>query len=143
VGLAALLLIFTSMASVLLLYANGNYFYFFVGNPNFILPMLTSLFLFLYFKDLSIRQSRIINTIASSTFGVLLIHANSDIMRQWLWGDIVDVLTISKSTHYLLLTFISVFAVYASCVFIDQIRIIVIEKPFFNLFDKYMAKRNR
>jgi hypothetical protein len=142
VGLVALLLIFTSMTSVLLVYViKGNYFYFFVGNPNFILPTLTSLFLFLYFKDLNVPQSKIINTIASSTFGVLLIHANSDTMRQWLWGDIVNVLEISKSSNYLLLSFASVCIIYVSCVIIDQIRIHVIETPFFNFYDKYLIKR--
>jgi len=142
VGLVALLLVFISMTSVLLMYAiKGKYFYFFVGNPNFLLPTLTSIFLFLYFKDLNVPQSKIINTIASSTFGVLLIHANSDTMRQWLWGDIVNVLEISKSSNYLLLSFASVCIIYVSCVIIDQIRIHVIETPFFNFYDKYLIKR--
>lgn len=144
-GLVSILLVFASVASVLLvLYitkGSGDA-YLFVNNPNFILPTITSVSLFVFFKDLNIPHSRIINTIASSTFGVLLIHANSDVMRQWLWYDVVDVVTLSNSHNYILLTFVSVLVIYAVCVIIDQIRIVFIEKPFFSILDKYMMHKS-
>ena len=37
------------------------------------------------------KHVKLINTISASTFGVLLIHANSDFMRQWLWNDTIVV----------------------------------------------------
>jgi len=64
--------------------------YNYVCDSNQILPVLTGFSTFILFKDLPIPQNRIINNIAATTFGILLIHANSDLMRQWLWKDVVD-----------------------------------------------------
>lgn len=61
--------------------------YYFVSDSNKIFAVLVAVSMFLFFKDLNIRQSKVINTIAASTFGVLCIHANSGLMRQWLWTD--------------------------------------------------------
>lgn len=49
------------------------------------LAVLFSVFAFAFFKNINIKQSKIINTISATTFGVLLIHSNSDAMRIWLW----------------------------------------------------------
>ena len=46
-----------------------------------------AVFLFLYFKNMHIGYNRLINIVAASSLGVLIIHANSDVMRQWLWKD--------------------------------------------------------
>lgn len=51
--------------------------YWFVADSNKILAVLTSVSSFMYFKDLHIKQSKFINTVSASTFGVLCIHANS------------------------------------------------------------------
>lgn len=40
------------------------------------------------FEDTTIEVHQ---QIAQSCFGVLLIHANSDTMRQWLWKDTLNV----------------------------------------------------
>lgn len=45
---------------------------------------LLAVFAFLMFKNIQIPYNKGINTVAASTFGVLLIHANSDAMRKWL-----------------------------------------------------------
>lgn len=58
----------------------------FVSDSNRIVATST----FLWFKNLNISYSKIINAIGGSTFGVLLIHANSDAMHQWLWQDTVN-----------------------------------------------------
>lgn len=66
-------------------------------------------------------QSRVINTIGGSTFGVLCIHANSDTMRKWLWGTVLNV----KGAYSLpfgnlvLFSVISVFGVFEVCLIID------------------------
>lgn len=41
--------------------------------------------MFVFFKNLKLKYNPAINTVAASTFGVLLIHANSNTMIQWLW----------------------------------------------------------
>lgn len=64
--------------------------FYFVADSNQIFALLIGFTTFMWFKDLDIRQSRIINLLGGATFGVLLIHAHSDTMRQWLWFDTID-----------------------------------------------------
>ena len=58
--------------------------YWFVSDSNKILALLNALCLFNFFRTLRLPYSKLINAIGSTTFGVLLIHANSDAMRRWL-----------------------------------------------------------
>lgn len=64
--------------------------FFFISDSNKILSLAIAVSSFMYFKDLRIPHSRLINAVGGATFGVLLIHANSDAMRTWLWGETVD-----------------------------------------------------
>lgn len=64
--------------------------YYLVADTNKIMALLVAVCSFMWFKDLKIKYSPIINTFGAATFGVLLIHANSDAMRQWLWQETVD-----------------------------------------------------
>lgn len=111
---------------------------FFVSDSNKFFAVVIAVSTFLWFKNLNIPNSKVINAVGGSTFGVLLIHANSDAMRQWLWKDTVDCVG-----HYELplmqLIFFSVgvvFAVFFTCILIDRIRIRLIEEPFFRWYDK-------
>jgi len=115
--------------------------YFFVADSNKILAVLTSVSTFIVFKNLKLKYNKIINTIASATFGVLLIHANSDAMRSWLWGDVLQNTTyIQFNTAYLHLI-ISILLVYCICVAIDLLRIYLIEKPVFKWLDKKLLSK--
>ena len=114
----------------------GAYFkkgiYFFISDSYAIMAVLTSICTFMYFKNLKIRQSRIINMVGASTFGVLLIHANSDAMRQWLWIDTLDNIRWFESPYLWIHATLSVVVIFVICIIIDQLRINYIEKPFFN-----------
>lgn len=50
----------------------------FVSDSNRILAVAVAISTFLWLKNLNISYNKIINAIGGSTFGVLLIHANSD-----------------------------------------------------------------
>lgn len=123
------------MCSVL----NRDLSYFFVHDSNKPLAVATAVCAFLFFKNLKMGYSKVINTIAASAFGVLLIHANSDTMRQWLWRD-----TLNNAGHYAgniyLHAVVSVLAVYAICTLIDFVRIQLLEKPAFKLLDSKLNK---
>lgn len=56
--------------------------YFFIADSNKLLAILIAVSSFMYFKDLRIPHSRLINSLGGATFDVLLIHANSDAMRK-------------------------------------------------------------
>lgn len=121
---------------------NRQIAYVFVVDSNQFLAVCMAVTSFLFFKNLNIKQSRIINTIASSTFGVLLIHANSDTMRAWLWNTVLDVpnrFSLSLGT-LVFRSIVSVLGVFAVCVVIDQIRIRTIENVLLNFTEKAVAK---
>lgn len=109
--------------------------YYFIVDSNKILAVVTAFSLFMFFKNLKIKYNKFINIVASSTFGVLLIHANSDAMRQWLWNDALNNVGMYNSPYLYIHAIGSVLAIFTICVIIDQIRIQLIEKPFLKLWD--------
>ncbi len=142
----SVLFIILSMASVsMLLYIShmkGHMYhvYFFVSDSNKIFALLTAICTFMWFKNMKIKYSKWINTIASSMFGVLLIHANSDTMRHWLWKEILQNANHYGDNHYVLYALMSVLVVFVICIIIDQIRIHTIEKYTFRQIDNILIK---
>ena len=126
-------------AQLFMLLGKGARFYFFVSDSNKPLAVATALCAFLFFKNIKMEYSKVINAIAASAFGVLLIHANSDAMRQWLWQDVLDNVGHYSGNIYLH-AFVSVLVVYAVCTMIDFSRIQLLEKPVFKFIDERMKK---
>lgn len=134
--------VLTAMASVFLIV----YFkipldaYVFVGWPSAPLSVLISIIAFMLFKDLRIKQNKFINVVGGGTFGVLLIHANSNAMRQWLWYDVFDNVGHYMSNEiYLHAVFVPII-VFSICSFIEYIRAIAIEKPMLDVTYKTIRK---
>ena len=96
--------------------------------------------MFIGFKELRIKYSPLINSIAASTFAVLLIHANSDTMRRWLWQDVCHNVDWVSSPYMPLHAIGCVLAIFVSCIFIDKIRIYAFEKPTFKIVDKILIR---
>ncbi|MDE5855196.1 MAG: hypothetical protein K2H19_09080, partial [Ruminococcus sp.] len=111
-----------------------------VTDSNTFLAVATGVTTFMFFKNLKIKNSRIINTISASTFGVLLIHANSDSMRKWLWQDLLNNTGMYSSEMLIVHAVGCVLGIFIICSFIDILRICFIEKPFLNLLDKKNSK---
>lgn len=120
----------------------ASYAYFFVAESNRIFAVTTAVSSFLWFKNMHIPNSSIINTIGASTFAVLLIHANSDAMRHWLWNDVVGCVANYEFPLLYLMGYsvLAVLMIFSVCVLIDQIRIMWIEKRFFIWYDKRFKK---
>lgn len=80
--------------------------------------------IFILFKNLNIEENRIINKIASTTLGILLIHANSGTMRYFLWKDVLQN-TVFYNSSFSVLVFhfvFSVIVIMTICVMIDLLR---------------------
>ncbi len=60
---------------------------------------------------------------AASTFGVLMIHANSDMMRQWLWKDLLYNADMYNSNYFVLHMFGCTIGIFVVCTLIDMVRI--------------------
>lgn len=144
-GWLTLATVLISMASVLTMHSViGRGEFWFVSDSNKFFAVAIAVVSFLWFKNMKMPQSKLINAIGGSTFGVLLIHANSDAMRTWLWKDTVDCTGhFGLSLPHLILFSIGVIAaVFFSCIIIDRIRIFLLEKPFFTWFDKKTEARS-
>lgn len=146
-GVCTVILGVVCVASVLCCVWLGNRIgrqmaYYFVADSNTFLAVCFGVSSFLFFKSININQNKIINTIASSTFGVLLIHANSDTMRRWLWQTVLNVKgEFSLSTPMLIIhAVLSVLGIFIVCVIIDQIRIRTVEKLILDKTEKGVNK---
>lgn len=117
--------------------------YYFVSDCNKIFAVTVAGCSFLWFKNIKIKYSSIINSIGASTYGVLLIHANSSAMRTWLWKDTIDVVGHYSLPFGQLLCFsiCVVLSVFIVCNLIDQIRVRTLEKWFLNWYDSKMSAR--
>ena len=111
--------------------------YFFVADSNTFLAVLIGVSAFLFFKNIKLKYSKLINTISAATFGVLLIHANSDAMRQWLWKDVLDNVGFYNSPWLPLHAIGSVVLIFTVCSVIDLVRIRFIERPILNWWDRH------
>ena len=117
-----------------------NSVYYFVSDVNMPLALITGVCAFMFFKNLDIGYRKIINAVAASSFGVLLIHANSSIMRQWLWKDTLKNIAFMETKWVYIHAIGSVLGIYAVCTVIDLLRFNFLEKPLFKQYDKIRQK---
>lgn len=143
-GLLTLLMICISSISVYAMsalsykgYINAFAPFFFVEDSNKLLPLTVAVTSFMYFKDIKIPYSPLINAFGAATFGVLLIHANSDTMREWLWKDTLDC-----AGHYmtspltqLIYAVSCVCSIFLICAVIDCIRKRYLERRILDIID--------
>lgn len=108
---------------------NPGYCYSLVADSNKPLAVLVGFTTFMFFKNIKMQYNPLINKLGAVTFGVLLIHANSDAMRQWLWRDVLD-----NAGHYSypLYAIGCCLGVYLICSVIDYFRLRWIEPLYMN-----------
>lgn len=148
ISLGLLLLGSFSVYAMLMIYKYNYYnqfsVYHFLTDSNKLLPLILAFSSFMWFKDLKIPHSRLINAVGASTFGVLLIHANSDAMRQWLWREIVGCVDHFSGDVILTLGYalVSVLIIFTVCSGIDWFRGRIIEpkliKTTTTVFNRYL-----
>ena len=135
----SLVITFASVVFMIMMGAvikKGSPFYF-LYDANKLGAVLVSVMMFVTFKNLSIGYSKLINLIAKTTFGVLLIHANSSAWREFMWVDLLHVNTFYSLPFAMLVlrSIVIVAGVFIVCSMIDMIRIYLLEKPVFEHFD--------
>ena len=115
-----------------------------MSRGNMILALSCAVFSFIYFKNLKMKQNKLINRIAASTFGVLLIHSNSPIVCWFWWEMFFRNAQFYNSNYFVLHAFGAVAAMFAIAVLIDWARIRWIETPFFKWLDQttFLKKAN-
>ncbi len=143
-GWLTLVSIILSIASVLFMHLFFNRSFYFLIDCHKILAVVVAVCTFLWFKNLDLGFSKVINALGAATFGVFLIHNNSHAMYQWLWKDTVDCVGHYYSLGtglYILYTIGVVLAIFIICNLIDQFRILTLEKWFFNWYDRKVSAK--
>lgn len=137
ISLGSIILAIVSMIVLQILYG-ADAGQFFVYDSNKLFAVVVSVSTFLWFKNMKIPYVKWINIIGGSTFGVFLIHTNSNAMRKWLWGDVVGCVDAYSFPlfHTIVYFILSVILIFTVSIVIDRFRIIYFERPFFVWFDK-------
>ena len=84
--------------------------------------------IFLLFRELDIKQNKVINRISASTLGVYLIHENI-FVRPFIWRKIatIDINNVNV-LQLILFAIIKCLAIFIICVIIDQIRMFIFDR---------------
>ena len=93
------------------------------------LPMLAiAVLLFLGFTRLRMKHSRVINFIASMTFGIYLIHEDQS-FRYFLWRTLLDNASMADSNMLIPYSVAVIVCVFIACAAIELMRQVILEKP--------------
>ena len=134
-------------------FISGLQIYEFVVDSHKPLALVVGLSAFLVAKNCKPFKSRFINWLSAGTFGVLLIHDQSDTMRHWLWEDFVQVSQLYKmhsswywsnhdSSGFIVVSLVVPVIIFFICSCIDALRRKYIEKPMFLYFQKRKTNQN-
>lgn len=110
-----------------------------------IMAFLVGLTCFLFFRVLPVKQSPLVNVVASTTFGVLLVHANSAAMRKFLWRDVLNVPRAFSLPGPLLVlhAVASMIGVFTVSSVLDWLRIRYVEPVYMGWYDRHARRLNR
>lgn len=105
-------------------------------NESSILYILAGYSLFFLFLGCPIKHNKVINMIAATTFGVLLIH-DHNYFRTIVWDSIVKCTQWYYSPYFVFYVALSVLIIFVVCGLIDFLRKKFIEEPLFRRKELY------
>lgn len=134
IGLGCILIVVTFIASAILK-SLGTRFPLFALYSNILYEMqsvpilIISILMLLGFLNMNIKSNRFINTIASSTFGIYLIH-DHEVIRNLLWKNIFHVTDYSNRKIFIPYSIFVIVIVFISCSAIELLRQFIFEKNY-------------
>lgn len=114
---------------------------FFLIDSNKILALSLSVSMFMMFKNLRLKYSKVINTIGSCTFGVFLIHDFFGGMRPWLWKDVCQTLYFYHHGNIYFHSILACVLVFVVCALIDFLRQKTVEQPLLHLAESFILRQ--
>ena len=111
-------------------------------NYNFITVFISSEFLFLYFKNIEIRNSKIINIvskIAPLTFAVYIIHEQT-VLREILYLDILNLDQLWNNAMQLVIIPVIVIMIFLICILLEKVTQNTIQKWIYNILEKFYLR---
>lgn len=106
---------------------------------NQIICLAISIYLFVIFKNISIKDNKTVNKIASCTLGVYLIHGHI-LARDIIWYNVYNITEFTNSKYLVIYEIFVVVTLYIFCVFIDFIRQNTVEKLYMKFIDRIEEK---
>ena len=97
---------------------------YFAGNYSLFL-LIAAIGIFIAFAKWDLGYSRFVNSVASTTFGIYLIHDNS-IVRSWLWSHLIPPLLSLRACLLVPALIGLALGVFAVCALIDYVRQLVV-----------------
>ncbi len=101
--------------------------------------MIQGIGLFLVFKNISMKNSVVINAVAAATFQVYLL-SDHWFVREWLWGKVFNNAKYHDSHYFFLHAIVSSFIVFVAASLVGCAYRLLIEAPIVALFDKAVKK---
>lgn len=105
------------------------------GGQNKITTYLCALLGFMSFVNMQVKPSRLINTVAASTFGIYLIHDNPFISRE-LWTEWINTDALIDSRRLMPHVVLTAAVIFCACSLFDLLRRRFLEKPAMEIVDK-------
>ena len=127
-GIMSIILILVSILWNDIHMYEGLYIMYLAHKGNSVVGLLTAIGIFTIFKNIKISYSPFINTVASTTFAVYLIH-NNPIISDWLWNTVVQANNYFDSPFFLLHMVSITTLIFVFCSMIELIRL--------NIFNRY------
>ena len=97
--------------------------------------MIISILIFVGFINLKIKNNKFINIIASTTFGIYLIHDNRN-LRNYLWDTVFNFTDFSNSIVLIPYSILVLIIIFVTCCIIELFRIYMVEKHYIKLLNK-------
>lgn len=110
--------------------------WYFVENTYTVPVFITSVCIFLLFKNFNLKYNKAINCFASSTLAVYLIH-DDELVRNYIWKEIFRGYLIVDTISLILNIVFTTIAVFCISVIVDKVRILFIEKYYIKFIDTY------
>ena len=104
--------------------------------------LMMSVSLFMAFVTMKMNHHRWVNVVASTTFGVYLIHGHA-LSRPLLWHDVFGNAQYRDSLFLIPYSIVVVIVVYVSCAAIDLVRQKVFERPYMVLVNYFWGRVSR
>lgn len=105
--------------------------------------VLTAICMFLTFKEVKIGKkdgnSRIVNLVASATFGVYLIHDNL-LLSQWIWKQLFKNAEYTDKWWFIPASVGEILLVFAVCMVIELLRQNLLEKYYMKGVEKILSR---
>ena len=102
--------------------------------------LLNAVLVFSFFKNLHIPYNKYLNKIASTTFGIYLVHENL-LLNKIIWHRIFRLDNFTSSQWLFLAMLFATIVTFATCSVIDIVRKKMLEKPVMRLYNKLMCKQ--